>query len=99
MTKDLKNFWSNDPEEIRKVLGPPDDPDDPELYIVQFDYVPKEKENENNLRLIHNMNINVKREIARKQAKGIYNEKGHLIKDVMLPNDDNPEGNPIKDEG
>jgi hypothetical protein len=93
MSKDLKNFWSNDPEEIRKVLGPPDDLDDPELYKLDFTVTEDDASHEQTLRMTHNMNVNVKREIARKQAKGIYNEKGHLIKNVTLPKDDNPEGN------
>jgi len=93
MEKDLKNFWSNDPEEIRKVLGPPDDSDDPELYKLDFTGAAGIPENELMYRTQYNMGVNVKREIARKQAKGIYNEKGHLAKNVTLPDDDNPEGN------
>jgi hypothetical protein len=34
MKKDYSKYYNSDQEEIRKILGPPDDPDDPKLYQI-----------------------------------------------------------------
>jgi len=95
MEQDLKKYYKASLEEIRKVLGSPDDPDDPELYrIKEINHSNTEEHDKYILKMTYNGNVLIKRERARLMAKGIIDEKGHyLIEDVILPNDDNPEGN------
>jgi len=88
MTKGLKNFNSDNPDEIRAVLGPLDDPDDPELYKIDFS-ASGEDEHEQDLRMLYNMGIRVKREKAMALAKGIIDQDGNLI-DRTLPPDMRP---------
>ena len=90
--KKILDFYSDSHEEIRKVLGPPDNPDRPGFYIVTVEMDLSEDPVERHLAELKTQhNASLAAYYARKELMemGILDENGRLI-DRGLPDDMKP---------
>ena len=90
--KKILYFYSDSHEEIRKVLGPPDNPDRPGFYLVTVEMRLSDDPIERHIEELKSQhNVSLAAYHARKELMemGILDENGRLI-DRGLPDDMKP---------
>lgn len=94
MDKNILDFYSDDYEEIRKVLGTPDSPDNPGFYLLTVGMILSDDPVERHiadLKSQHNSSLHSY--YARKELmeRGIIDESGRIINSEWISDDIKPE--------